>query len=145
MDQISTGKKKTSGARKFFRTFVIILALGLIIFVSVKYFFVFGTGAKAGQLNFIVKKGYIWKTYEGRMILTGYRSNVPGSIQSNEFEFSVVDEKVANQLMANSGSFFELHYKEYLGALPWRGMSEFVVDSIISMRRTETGLPQPLP
>jgi hypothetical protein len=145
MDQLSTGKKRVSGARKFFRTFVIVLSLGLIIFVAIKYFFVFGTGAKAGQLNFIVKKGYVWKTYEGRMILTGYRSNVPGSIQSNEFEFSVVNDKVANQLMANSGSFFELHYKEYLGALPWRGMSEFVVDSIISMRRTETGIPQPLP
>jgi hypothetical protein len=145
MDQLATEKKKTSGARRFFRTFVIVLVLGLIIFLFIKYFFVFGTGAKAGQLNFIVKKGYVWKTYEGRMILSGYRTNQPGSIQSNEFEFSVVDEKVANQLMGNSGAFFELHYKEYLGALPWRGMSEYIVDSIISMRRAETGLPQPLP
>jgi hypothetical protein len=29
----------------------------------------------------------------------------------------------------------ELHYKEYLGALPWRGMSKYVVDSIISIQR----------
>ncbi len=59
------------------------------------------------------------------MILAGYRSNQPGGIQSNEFQFSVVDEKVANTLLSNSGAYFELHYKEYLGSVPWRGMSEF--------------------
>lgn len=145
MDQFTSEKKKSSGVRKVFRTVVIVLILVLIGFCFVRYYFVWGEGAKAGTLNFIVRKGYIWKTYEGRMILAGYRSNQPGGIQSNEFQFSVVDEKVANTLMSNSGSFFELHYKEYLGALPWRGMSEFIVDSIISMRKLEPGVAQPLP
>jgi hypothetical protein len=36
--------------------------------------------------------------------------------------------------MLNSGKDFELHYKEYMGTLPWRGVSEFVVDSILSMK-----------
>ena len=36
--------------------------------------------------------------------------------------------------MLNSGKTFELHYKEYKGALPWRGFSTYVVDSIVSMR-----------
>ena len=36
--------------------------------------------------------------------------------------------------MTNSGKEFELHYKEYNGALPWRGISEFIVDSVYSMR-----------
>lgn len=120
------------------RTILILLFLGLAVFVFVKYFFVFGEGSKAGELNFFVKKGYIFKTYEGRVIQTGYNSKVPGSIQSNEFEFSVVSEKVAAQLMANSGAFMELHYKEYLGALPWRGMSKYVVDSVISITRNGT-------
>ena len=104
----------------------------------------FGEGSKAGELNFFVKKGYVFKTYEGRVIQTGYNSKVPGSIQSNEFEFSVVNERVAQQLMSNSGAFMELHYKEYLGALPWRGMSKYVVDSVISVQKinkAETPLP----
>ncbi len=111
----------------------VILALVLVIFFYFRYSFVFGEGAKAGELNFFVKKGYLFKTYEGRLIQTGYKSQVPGSIQSNEFEFSVVDEKVAAILMSNSGATLELHYKEYLGVLPWRGMSKYVVDSVINI------------
>ena len=128
------GKKK-SWFRKFARTILVLLFIALAVLIYFKFFFVFGVGSKAGELNFFVKKGYIFKTYEGRVIQTGYKSKVPGSIQSNEFEFSVVDEKVALQLMSNSGAFMELHYKEYLGALPWRGMSKYVVDSIISIQR----------
>ena len=127
--------KKRSWWRRFRNRFLLILFIGLVIFIYFRFYFVFGEGSKAGELNFIVKKGYLFKTYEGRVIQTGYKSKVPGSIQSNEFEFSVVDEKVAQQLMSNSGAFMELHYKEYLGALPWRGMSRYIVDSIISIKR----------
>lgn len=135
MEPLQPAKKpRRSGFGRFLRTLVILIILALIIIVGVRYFFVFGSGAKAGQLNFIVKKGYVFKTYEGRMILPGYKPNAPGGVQSNEFEFSVVDEKVAQQLMSNSGAFFELHYKEYLGSLPWRGMSKYIVDSVISIR-----------
>jgi hypothetical protein len=45
-----------------------------------------------------------------------------------------VNEKVAAQLMANSGKEFELHYKEYMATVPWRGTSVFIVDSILSMK-----------
>lgn len=138
-------KRRFSGVRRFFRTLVILAILALVVIVVVRYYFVFGKGAKAGQLNFIVKKGYVFKTYEGRMILTGYRTNIPGSIQSNEFEFSVVDEKVAQQLMSNSGAFFELHYKEYLGSLPWRGMSKYIVDSVISMHDSPDNIREFVP
>ncbi len=130
--------KKKSWFRTVVRRILIVSALVLAVFVYVRFFYVFGEGSKAGELNFIVKKGYIFKTYEGRVIQTGYKTKVPGSIQSNEFEFSVVNEKVAQQLMSNSGAFMELHYKEYLGALPWRGMSKYVVDSIISIQKQGT-------
>lgn len=119
--------------RKILTIIGLVIALVLVIFFYFRFSFVFGEGAKAGELNFFVKKGYIFKTYEGRLIQTGYKSQVPGSIQSNEFEFSVVDEKVAALLMANSGATLELHYKEYLGVLPWRGMSKYVVDSVINI------------
>ncbi|MEO5682228.1 MAG: hypothetical protein ABIQ88_06280 [Chitinophagaceae bacterium] len=126
--------------KKFLRIFVSLLIVGLVIFFLARYFFVFGEGSKAGQLNFFVKKGYVFKTYEGRIIQTGYKSQVPGSIQSNEFEFSVVDEKVANILMSHSGATLELHYKEYLGSIPWRGMSKYIVDSVMTVR-DENGKP----
>ena len=84
-------------------------------------------------MNYFVKKGYLFKTYEGRLIQSGIKTpQTGGSISSNEFMFSVTDEKVAQKLSSSAGSYLELHYKEYLHALPWRGVSVFVVDSIIS-------------
>ena len=69
------------------------------------------------------------------MIQTGYNShNTSATIQSNEFKFSVVDERVAQQIDNNSSRQIKLHWKRYLGTLPWRGNSQFVVDSIISVR-----------
>ena len=36
--------------------------------------------------------------------------------------------------MRCGGRDVELHYKEYLGALPWRGMQKYVVDGIIAVK-----------
>lgn len=125
--------------RKFLFILIAIIVAGFGIFFLWRYQFVFARGVKAGELNFFVQKGYVWKTYEGRLIQTGFKAQNTGGVQSNEFQFSVTEEKVAQQLMASSGKFLELHYKEYLGALPWRGMSVFVVDSVISVTDPATG------
>lgn len=36
--------------------------------------------------------------------------------------------------MLQGGKTLELHYREYFGALPWRGFTKFVVDSIVTAR-----------
>ena len=104
-----------------------------------KFFFVFGEGVKAGELNQLVYKGWVWKTYEGRLIQAGFKSGGKngGSLQSNEFNFSVVSKSVADSLMLCSGKTVELHYKEYNGVLPWRGMQRYIVDKIISISPAE--------
>ena len=114
---------------------VAILLVASAVFVYFKFFFVFGEGVKAGELNQIVYKGWVWKTYEGRLIQAGFKSNqkAGGSLQSNEFNFSVVDKAVADSLMLCSGKNVELHYKEYNGMLPWRGMQHYIVDRIVSV------------
>jgi hypothetical protein len=116
----------------------------LAVWFFFRFYFVFGTGVKAGELNLFVYKGYIFKTYEGRLIQAGYNSkNSNATIQSNEFNFSVKDEKVARQLERSAGKFVELHYKEYLGALPWRGLTNYVVDSVLTVEdyTSNGGLP----
>ena len=70
----------------------------------------------------------------GDHLQSGFRSKTIGTVQSYEFQFSVVDDSIANILMNNSGSHFDLHYKEYKGALPWRGYSSLIGDKIISMK-----------
>ncbi|HRO99560.1 MAG TPA: hypothetical protein PLN54_09025 [Flavobacteriales bacterium] len=118
--------------RKHLWKIVLTLVLVLGVVGYVRYYWVFGTGVKAGELNYVVHKGILFKTYEGKMIQTGIRSQ-NGTLESFEFLFSVSDEKVAQELMVNSGNQFNLHYREYLAPVPWRGHSKFVVDSIISM------------
>ena len=103
---------------------VIIIAIG--VFIYARYYFVFAEGTKAGQLNTFQRKGYIFKTWEGILIQSGFKANV----QSNEFEFSVENEAVAKLLEENAGKDMELHYKHYFGILPWRGNTDYVVDSI---------------
>ena len=125
-----------------------ILLVAAAVFVFFKFFYVFGSGVKAGELNLFVYKGYFFKTYEGRLIQAGYNSkNTNATIQSNEFNFSVTDEKVAKQLERCAGKFVELHYKEYLGRLPWRGMTTYVVDSVysVSPAKESTGVPVVIP
>ena len=126
--------KKASGVKKILRWLLIICIVVLLFMFWWNYYFVFGEGVKSGELNYVVKKGNIFKTYEGKLIQSGFSSKTPGAIQSYEFEFSVVNDSIANVLMSNSGNFFDLHYKEYKGSLPWRGYSPFIVDKIVSMK-----------
>lgn len=127
----ATLPKRRSKLKKFFTIFFIVILLVAFGIFWWNYLFVFGEGVKSGQLNYVVKKGNVFKTYEGKLIQSGFRTKQPGSIQSYEFEFSIAEDSLANYLMNNSGNFYDLHYKEYKRALPWRGYSNFVVDKIV--------------
>lgn len=107
-----------------------ILLIVLIIFVYWRFYFVLADGTQAGTLNIFQKKGIIFKTYEGKIILSGFKANV----QSNEFSFSVTKPELAEQLLKVSGREVNIHYKQYFGSLPWRGMQNYIVDSIYEVR-----------
>jgi hypothetical protein len=129
-------KTFAKGKRRVNRIIYVILTLLLVVGAVIiwwKYFYVFGEGVKSGELNFLVKKGNIFKTYEGKLIQTGFRSRTAGSVQSYEFDFSVVNDSIAKTLMNNSGKYFDLHYKEYKNTIPWRGYTRYIVDRIVKM------------
>ena len=125
----------TSGKILTWTSVIAVLALAGYIFI--KFFFVYAEGINEGDINYFQKEGYIFKTYEGKMIQSGLKSakGVSGSIQSNEFKFSVDDEKVAQQLNEVSNTGVKLHWKRYRGTLPWRGNSQFVVDAVVSVNQ----------
>ena len=115
-------------------SFIVVLAvLALGVFGYVRYYYVFGEGVKTGTLNYVVYKGIIFKTYEGKLIQSGLRAGAAGAIQSYEFEFSIEDPAIAEQLMLEGGENVELHYKEYFAPLPWRGYTKYIVDRIIAV------------
>ena len=66
------------------------------------------------------------------------------SVSRNEFTFSVDKHaegrkangaiySVADSLMRSSGKTVQVRYKEYRGALPWRGVQKYVVTEILSV------------
>ena len=126
-----------------FTVLVLLLILGGWIYLH--FFWVFGTGVKAGELNQVVYKGWVWKTYEGRLIMSGFRNDKKGNgLQSNEFTFSVDKHaegrkangaiySVADSLMRCSGKSVQVKYREYRGALPWRGVQKYVVFDILDV------------
>lgn len=69
----------------------------------------YSDGQRTGLLNKISKKGLLCKTWEGYM-LVGNGNNV----NPETFDFTVKDEKIAQQLEANTGKVVTLDYQQYL-------------------------------
>lgn len=120
--------------KKFLTIFVIVLVAAGSFYIYWKYFFVFGEGVKTGHLNYVVLKGNVFKTWEGKLIQTGIRTKSAGSIQSYEFDFSVTNDSLALLMQKNNGKLLDLHYKEYHGSIPWRGYTNFIVDKVVGIR-----------
>jgi len=119
--------------RKIRNIIFLVFFFGLFTWGGIKYYYPFASGVKSGKLNYVVYKGFVFKTYEGKLIQSGIKSSDSGGIQSNEFVFSVGKKDIAEKLMHAGGKTVELHYTEYFGAIPWRGYSRYVVDKIVSI------------
>ncbi len=129
---------------KFVKIGLLVLVLVLSGVIYWRYFFVFSEGVKAGNLNYFEKKGYVFKTWEGRLVQDGFQSPTAGALQSNEFRFSSQSGEVAGQLERAGGKFVELRYKEYLNTVPWRGASPYIVIEVIQIdeaTRSKEGVP----
>lgn len=135
--------------KKFVIIAIVTIVIGLGAFVAIRFYYPFGAGVKTGELNYVVYKGVLFKTYEGKLIQSGFRTTTESGIASNEFVFSIRDKMLADSLMRLGGSVVELRYKEYFGALPWRGYSKFIVDDILSVTPVriapaDSGYPLPV-
>ena len=133
LEQTDIVRQKGRRWRKIRNIIVLVFLTGFFAWGGIRYYYPFAEGVKSGKLNYVVYKGFVFKTYEGKLIQSGIKASESGGIQSNEFEFSVAKKDVAEKLMHAGGKTVELHYKEYFGAIPWRGYSRYVVDDIVSI------------
>ena len=110
----------------------------IVVIVAVsywKYGFTYSDGYRAGLLQKFSRKGNIFKTYEGEMILSSVQTDDKTAIASEKFYFSVTNENVAKKLENIQGEHVVVHYREKNGALMWRGDSPYIVDSVrVSIR-----------
>jgi hypothetical protein len=116
--------------KKFLFWSLAILVIVLAIFLYWKYSFTFSEGNRAGLLQKFSYKGTIFKTYEGELVLSSIKSSQNVSLASEKFFFSVPEKDLAEKMMKLEGTPVVVHYKEKNGALPWRGETVYLVDSV---------------
>lgn len=129
MQQTALPQKKGKGKRILFITFLV-LFFGLFLFVWWKYYYTYSDGNRFGLLQKFSRRGTLFKTYEGELILSSVRGNLNVPIASEKFFFSVTDKNVAEKLNNLQGHSITVHYKEKNGNAFWRGDSPYIVDSV---------------
>ena len=133
LEKSNVARQKGRYWRKIRNAFFLVLLLGFFCLGAIKYYYPHETGIEIGKLNYVVYKGLAFKTYEGKLIRAEGKTTGEDGQQEIEFEFSITKKSIAEQLMHAGGKTVELHYTKYLGAIPWRGSSLYVVDEIVSI------------
>src|ERR1700741_935778 len=90
-----------------------LLAAVLLLFAAYTWVMLhvsYSDGERAGFLQKFSHKGWICKTWEGEILLT----SMPGAIPER-FEFTVLDDEVARQLLAATGKRVLLTYAQRKG------------------------------
>ena len=127
LEQTDRVRQKGRCLHRWMNRIFLILISAILIGCAIRYYYPYEEGIKSGKLYYIVYKGLVFKTYEGKLIPSGSKS------PQEEFIFSIAEKTLAETLMHAGGKTVELHYTEYFGAIPWRGSSRYIVDKIISI------------
>jgi hypothetical protein len=120
-------KKKVKKILYLFAILLFII-LGGIIFM--KYFYTYSEGSRVGLLQKFSRKGLVFKTYEGEMILSSVTGGNNVVIASEKFLFSVTDKDLAVCLDSLQGRDVVVYYKQKKKALIWKGDTPYYVDSV---------------
>jgi hypothetical protein len=131
--QKSRGSIINRKVRKLFKWIISLLVIILIIFFYWKYFYTYSDGYRAGLLQKFSRKGTIFKTYEGELVLSsvsGSSGNNSAVIASEKFYFSVRLDSLAARLDTLQGRPVIVHYRQKNSPLIWRGDSPYIVDEV---------------
>lgn len=124
-----TPKRRGRGGKILFTIFLVLLGI-LVIFIWWNYYYTYSDGNRYGLLQKFSRRGNIFKTYEGELILSSVRGNANVPIASEKFFFTVTEEDVAKKLAELQGRSVTVHYIEKKSTAFWRGDSRYIVDSV---------------
>jgi len=108
----------------------IIIVLILSFSFYWKYYNTFSEGNRSGILQKFLKKGNIFKTYEGELIMSSIQSTGSTTLASEKFFFSVKNDSLANILFDYEGKHIVVHYEQKRSHLPWNGETDYFVNSV---------------
>lgn len=116
-----------------FRKFLLI-TLFFLMLASVAYYYICGfaysEGTRSGILTKVSKRGFVFKTYEGELIIGGLNQGDGAVLPGVIFKFSIVDRSVYDQLEADQGRKVILHYKQVIKNFFWQGETDYFVHQV---------------
>ena len=112
---------------------MIIVLVGLVI-MAFLYWGTYENGVMAGKVLRISEKGFVFKTYEGKLSLESFGALKGVSPVAETFDFSVEssEDTVIEQLneVALSGERVNLHFKKRFMSFPWRGETKYFITQV---------------
>jgi len=114
-----------------------IILVGLLLLAGLLAFWQWGVyerGVKAGKVLSVSEKGFIFKTYEGKLNLETFGALKGASPIAESFDFSVEksDDAVIKELqqVALSGERVNLYFIKRYAKFPWRGDTNVFVEKV---------------
>jgi hypothetical protein len=114
-----------------------VLLILVVLLIGIFGFFYWGkyeSGIMAGKVLRISEKGFIFKTYEGKLNLETFGALKGTSPIAESFDFSVEsgDTAVINQLeqVSLTGERVNLYFIKRYMTFPWRGESKYFVTQV---------------
>jgi len=108
--------------RKVIFLVIFLLLVSVTFYMYWFYYNAYSEGTRSGLLQKCSRKGSLFKTFEGELVLVGIGQQRNGNIASKRFLFSVTDEQLGDSLEHHcQGKILLLHYTQYRRSLPWRG------------------------
>src|ERR1043165_8924292 len=98
--------------KKILRWGVIILVIVLVFLIYWNYYNTYSEGNRSGILQKFSKKGNLFKTYEGELIMSSIASTNDVTLASEKFYFSVKNDSIAQALFSYEGKRVTLSYEE---------------------------------
>jgi len=117
--------------KKILIWFILIAVIVISFLVYWSYYNTYSEGNRSGILQKFSKKGNIFKTYEGELIMSSIASTGNVTIASEKFYFSVTSDSLAKILFNMEGKHVTVHYEQKRKHLPWNGESDYFVSEVM--------------
>jgi pectate lyase len=112
----------------FLSTLILIVIAGFFIYWN--YYNTYSEGNRSGILQKFSRKGNVFKTYEGELIMSSIASTGNVTLASEKFFFSVKNDSVAKVLFDLEGKHITVHYEQKRHSLAWNGDTEYMVTGV---------------
>src|SRR6185369_15334258 len=131
MENESRISRLAKGTRKIVKRVIIVAAALLLLFFAFSYWGVYERGVMAGKVLRISQKGFMFKTYEGKISLDTFGALKGTSPIAETFDFSVESSQsaVIKELenVALSGERVNLKFIKRYTSFPWRGDTKYFI------------------